>query len=85
MLFLPVATSITSGSTRRADRKVRCYGNSSVKNYLFVFTVERPSKGHFGHLSFIEMLSLFGGTIHYASHKKLNFLKAYNYVTVNLV
>ncbi len=46
---------------------------------LVRYTVEPPSKGHFGtninsgHLSFIEKLSLFGGTIHYASHKKLNF------------
>ncbi len=44
---------------------------------VIVYTVEPPSKGHFGtninsrHLSFIEGLSLFGGTIHYASHKKL--------------
>ncbi len=41
--------------------------------------MEPLSKGHFGtninsgHLSFIEGLSLIGGTIHYDSHKKLNF------------
>ncbi len=64
------------------NKCVCCFVVSQYVIFGCVYIVEPPSKGHFGtninsgHLSFIEGLSLFGGifggTIHYASHKKLS-------------
>ncbi len=53
-------------------QRVSVRDNENLKG---LSTVEPPSKGHFGtntnsgHLSSIEGLSLFGGSIHYTSHR----------------